>query len=122
MDGSEGFGLPILSTMANAQDQDFCLRIQKINHEMSAVRMTPDRRFDLWSFTGGVRMGGQKMESHFKFSQVPISLRSPELANALEIQRDNVVFSGAAEPLAHRLLLGGLQLAQSCSAQLIQSA
>lgn len=84
--------------------------------------MAPDRRFDLCSFPGGEGMGRQKMESHFEFSQVPISLRRAELTDALEIQRDNIVFSGAAEPIAHRLLLGGVQLAQGCSAQLIQSA
>ena len=108
--------------MANTQDQDFSLWIHKINDDVSAVRMTPDRRFDLCSFPGGEGMGRQKMESHFKISQVPISLRSPELADAVKIQRDNVVFSGATEPIIHRLLLGGVQLAQGCSAQLIQSA
>ena len=108
--------------MANARDQDFCFWIHKINDDVSAVRMTPDRRFDLCSFTGGEGMGRQKMESVLEFSQVQISPRSAELTDALEIQRDNVVFSGAAEPIAHRLLLSSVQLAQGCSAQLIQSA
>lgn len=108
--------------MANAQNQDFCWRVHKINHDVSAMRMTPNRGVDLCSFTGGEGMGRQKIKSLFEFSQVPISLCSPELANAVKIQRDDVVFSGAAEPIAHRPLLGSVQLAQGCGAQLIESA
>lgn len=67
-------------------------------------------------------MRRQKIKSPFEFSQVPISLRSAELADTVEIQRDNVVLSGTAEPISHRLLLRSIQLAQGCSAHLVQRA
>lgn len=83
------------SRVADTNYQNAVVGLDDIDDEMRAVGMDANRRRDLGTLTGYPRIGRKRLEHTLEPSVIGLRLVDAEGANALDIDRDDVLLGGA---------------------------